>query len=108
MASRACVVLPGGVARPVAAGVPRVGCRARARGAGRVPAHADAPALRDLSDFRVDAGRWKQENRDAAKGSPSTLLMTAASRALSALALADEAGLKRLRAEYAPAPTHTC
>lgn len=33
--------------------------------------------------------------------------MTAASRALSALALADEAGLKRLRAEYDPAPAPT-
>ncbi|MFE0720840.1 hypothetical protein ACFW4L_25410 [Streptomyces sp. NPDC058832] len=31
--------------------------------------------------------------------------MTAASRALSVLALADEAGLNRLRAAYDPAPT---
>ncbi|MFF8732019.1 hypothetical protein ACF073_36935 [Streptomyces sp. NPDC015171] len=31
--------------------------------------------------------------------------MTAASRALSVLALADEAGLSRLRAAYDPAPT---
>ncbi|WP_437009795.1 hypothetical protein [Streptomyces sp. enrichment culture] len=33
--------------------------------------------------------------------------MTAASRALSVLALADEAGMNRLRATYAPAPTPT-
>nr|WP_257101351.1 hypothetical protein [Streptomyces sp. alain-838] len=82
--------------------------------AARTPAEIDAvtdhvldaaePALRALSDYLVAAARWKQENRDAAKGSPSHLLMTAASRALSALALADEAGLNRLRAAYDPAP----
>ncbi|MEV3898272.1 hypothetical protein [Streptomyces anulatus] len=33
--------------------------------------------------------------------------MTAASRALSALAFADEAGLRRLRAAYDPAPNST-
>ncbi|WP_406149432.1 hypothetical protein [Streptomyces anulatus] len=33
--------------------------------------------------------------------------MTAASRALSALAFADEAGLRRLRAAYDPAPSST-
>ncbi|MBJ6622337.1 hypothetical protein H4N49_28995 [Streptomyces sp. DHE17-7] len=68
---------------------------------------AAEPALRALSDYLVAAARWKQENRDAAKGSPSHLLMTAASRALSALALADEAGLNRLRAAYDPAPAPT-
>ncbi|MYQ30088.1 hypothetical protein GTW65_03265 [Streptomyces sp. SID4956] len=85
--------------------------------AAQTPAEIDAvtdhvldaaePALRALSDYLVAAARWKQENRDAAKGSPSHLLMTAASRALSALALADEAGLNRLRAAYAPAPAPT-
>ncbi|MER7963771.1 hypothetical protein [Streptomyces ardesiacus] len=66
---------------------------------------AAEPALRALSDYLVAAAQWKQENRDAAKGSPSHLLMTAASRALSVLALADEAGTNRLRATYDPAPT---
>ncbi|CAL9431137.1 hypothetical protein ACPZ13_05190 [Streptomyces sp. IPPR8] len=85
--------------------------------AAQTPAEIDAvtdhvldaaePALRALSDYLVAAARWKQENRDAAKGSPSHLLMTAASRALSALALADEAGLNRLRAAYDPAPAPT-
>ncbi|MEW1599410.1 hypothetical protein [Streptomyces sp. NPDC093808] len=58
-----------------------------------------------MSDYLVAAARWRRENRDAAKGAPSHLLMTAASRALSVLALADEAGLSRLRAAYDPAPT---
>ncbi|MBU5946465.1 hypothetical protein ACH4FA_02135 [Streptomyces sp. NPDC017966] len=58
-----------------------------------------------MSDYLVAAARWRRENRDAAKGSPSNLLMTAASRALSVLAIADEAGLSRLRAAYDPAPT---
>ncbi|CAL9367704.1 hypothetical protein [Streptomyces sp. enrichment culture] len=66
---------------------------------------AAKPALHTLSDYLVAAARWKQENRDAAKGSPSHLLMTAASRALSVLALADEAGMNRLRATYDPTPT---
>ncbi|MFF8925823.1 hypothetical protein ACF1AO_01000 [Streptomyces longwoodensis] len=66
---------------------------------------AAEPALRAVSDYLVAAARWRRENRGAAKGSPSNLLMTAASRALSVLALADEAGLSRLRAAYDPAPT---
>ncbi|MGW4550281.1 hypothetical protein ACWEN4_28650 [Streptomyces violaceorubidus] len=66
---------------------------------------AAEPTLRALSDYLVAAARWKRENRDAAKGSPSHLLMTAASRALSVLALADEAGMNRLRATYDPTPT---
>ncbi|MFD4786507.1 hypothetical protein ACFWN1_05390 [Streptomyces sp. NPDC058459] len=66
---------------------------------------AAEPALRALSDYLVAAARWKQENRGAAKGSPSNLLMTAASRTLSVTALADEASLNRLRATYDPAPT---
>ncbi|MDT0438720.1 MULTISPECIES: hypothetical protein [Streptomyces] len=61
------------------------------------------PALRAVSDYLVAAARWRRENHGAAKGSPSNLLMTAASRALSVLALADEAGLSRLRAAYDPA-----
>ncbi|MEU8729426.1 hypothetical protein AB0C68_08660 [Streptomyces tendae] len=83
--------------------------------AAQTPAEIDAvtdhvldaaePALRALSDYLVAAARWNRENRDAAKGSPSNLLMTAASRALSVLALADEAGTNRLRATYDPAPT---
>ncbi|WP_234312643.1 hypothetical protein [Streptomyces sp. NRRL F-5065] len=68
---------------------------------------AAEPALRAVSDYLVAAARWRRENRDAAKGSPSSLLMTAASRALSVLAIVDEAGLSRLRAAYDPAPTPT-
>ncbi|MGW9400774.1 hypothetical protein [Streptomyces sp. NPDC055642] len=60
-----------------------------------------------MSDYLVAAARWQRENRDATKGSPSNLLMAAASRALSVLAIADEAGLSRLRAAYDPAPTPT-
>ncbi|XVV38392.1 hypothetical protein ACQPXT_34635 [Streptomyces sp. CA-100214] len=60
--------------------------------AAQTPAEMDAvtdhvldaaePALRALSDYLVAAARWKQENRNAAKGSPSYLLMTAASGGL--------------------------
>ncbi|MFH9862190.1 hypothetical protein [Streptomyces sp. NPDC017202] len=64
---------------------------------------AAEPALRALSDYLAAAARWKQENRGAAKRPPSNLLMTAASRALSVLALADEAGVNRLRFAYDPA-----
>lgn len=69
--------------------------------------NAAEPALRAVSDYLVAAARWQHENRDAAQGSPSNLLMTAASRALSVLALADEAGLTRLRAAYDSPPTTT-
>ncbi|MFJ9979326.1 hypothetical protein [Streptomyces cyaneofuscatus] len=68
---------------------------------------AAEPTIRALSDYLVAAARWQNQNRDAAPGSPANLLMTAASRALSALALADEAGLGRLRAAYDPAPDST-
>lgn len=96
---------------------PDLGPYLDALSAAQTPAEIDAvtdhvldaaePALRALSDYLVAAARWKRENRDAAKGSPSHLLMTAASRALSVLALADEAGTNRLRAAYDPAPTPT-
>ncbi|MEU3684290.1 hypothetical protein ACN6K5_006515 [Streptomyces violaceoruber] len=96
---------------------PHLGPYLDALTAAQTPAEIDAvtdhvldaaePALRALSTYLVAAARWKQENRDAATGSPSHLLMTAASRALSALALADEAGLNRLRAAYDPAPAPT-
>ncbi|MFG2430312.1 hypothetical protein [Streptomyces sp. NPDC048590] len=68
---------------------------------------AAEPALQALSDYLVAAARWNRESRDAAKESISNLLMTAASRAVSVLALADEAGMQRLRATYDPAPTPT-
>ncbi|MFW6724184.1 hypothetical protein ACHZ98_29350 [Streptomyces sp. MAR4 CNY-716] len=59
-----------------------------------------------MSDYLVGAAQWRDHHRDGAKGSPPKLLMAAASRALDVLALADEADLACLRAEYdhAPAP----
>lgn len=58
-----------------------------------------------MSDYLLAASRWRGQNRDAELGSPPKMLMTAASRSLSVLALADEADLAALRAEYDPAPT---
>lgn len=68
---------------------------------------AAEPTVRALADYLLAAARWQQQNRGAAPGSPSNLLMTAASRALSALAFADESGLRRLRAAYDPTPSST-
>lgn len=65
---------------------------------------AAEPVLRAVSDYLDAAARWRDQHRGAEKGSPSKLLMEAASRSLSVLALADEADLTILRAEYGPAP----
>ncbi|HEX5566465.1 MAG TPA: hypothetical protein VFY14_05950 [Streptomyces sp.] len=65
---------------------------------------AAEPVLRAVSDYLIAAAQWRGQNRGAEKGSPSKLLMEAASRSLSVLAIADEADLAILRAEYDPAP----
>ncbi|MFD1829883.1 hypothetical protein ACFSJS_09415 [Streptomyces desertarenae] len=66
---------------------------------------AAEPALRAVSDYLFAAAQWRGRHRGAAKGSPPKLLMEAASRSLSVAAIADEADLTTLRAEYDPAPT---
>ncbi|MCP3821398.1 hypothetical protein NLX86_25870 [Streptomyces sp. A3M-1-3] len=66
---------------------------------------AAEPAHRAVSDFLLAAAQRQGQNRGAAKGSPPKLPMEAASRSLSVLAIADEADLTTLRAEYDPAPT---
>ncbi|WP_181787495.1 hypothetical protein [Streptomyces phytophilus] len=65
---------------------------------------AAAPVLQAVSDCLVEAAQWRNRHRDAPAGSPPKLLMAAASRARDVLAVADEADLARLRAEYDPAP----
>ncbi|MGD3109330.1 hypothetical protein [Streptomyces sp. YGL11-2] len=66
---------------------------------------AAEPVLQAVSDYLVAAARWRGQNRGAEPGSPPKALMTAASRSLSVLAIADQADLAILRAEYDPAPT---
>ncbi|QNA72108.1 hypothetical protein C8250_009500 [Streptomyces sp. So13.3] len=66
---------------------------------------AAEPALRAMSDYLVAAAQWRGQHREAAKDSPPKLLLEAASRSLSALAIADHADLEALRAAYDPAPT---
>ncbi|GAA2672499.1 hypothetical protein GCM10010400_38060 [Streptomyces aculeolatus] len=65
---------------------------------------AAAPVLQAVSDCLVEAAQWRGHHRDAVDGPPRKRLMAAASRALDVLAIADEADLARLRAEYDPAP----
>ncbi|WP_414169089.1 hypothetical protein ACMATS_24700 [Streptoverticillium reticulum] len=62
------------------------------------------PVLQAVSDYLVAAARWRGQNRGAELGSPPKMLMAAASRSLSVLALADQADLAILRAAYDPAP----
>ncbi|MFG3038070.1 hypothetical protein ACGFYZ_14285 [Streptomyces sp. NPDC048330] len=66
---------------------------------------AAEPVLRAVSDSLFAAAQWRGQHRGAAKGSPPKLLMEAASRSLSVAAIADEADLTALRAEYDPAPS---
>ncbi|MFD8847618.1 hypothetical protein [Streptomyces sp. NPDC059604] len=63
------------------------------------------PTMNAVSDLLVAIARWDGRHRSAEQGTPSKMLMEAASRSLSVLAIADEADLTVLRAEYAPAPT---
>ncbi|WP_232485661.1 hypothetical protein [Streptomyces fildesensis] len=65
---------------------------------------AAEPALRAMSDYLLAAAQWRGQHREAAKGSPPRLLLEAAGRALSALAIADQGDLEALRAAYDPAP----
>ncbi|QEV10042.1 hypothetical protein CP972_04035 [Streptomyces prasinus] len=57
-----------------------------------------------MSDLLVAIARWGGRHRFAEQGSPPKLLLEAAGRSLSVLAVADEADLAVLRAEYDPAP----
>ncbi|MEU1629246.1 hypothetical protein ABZ746_28805 [Streptomyces sp. NPDC020096] len=66
---------------------------------------AAEPVLQAVSDYLLAAARWRGQNRSAELGSPPKMLMTAASRSLSVLAIADQADLAILRAAYDPAPT---
>lgn len=62
---------------------------------------AATPGLSAVSDILVAIARWGDRNRDE---TPRKMLLEAASRSLSVLALADEADLAVLRDEYDPAP----
>ncbi|MER8084308.1 hypothetical protein AB0D16_19210 [Streptomyces sp. NPDC048161] len=62
------------------------------------------PALSAVSDLLVSIARWGDRHRGAELGNPPKMLLEAASRSLSVLALADEADLAVLRDEYDPAP----
>ncbi|WP_256088572.1 MULTISPECIES: hypothetical protein [unclassified Streptomyces] len=57
-----------------------------------------------MSDLLVSIARWGDRHRGAELGNPPKMLLEAASRSLSVLALADEADLAVLRDEYDPAP----
>ncbi|WP_067134112.1 hypothetical protein [Streptomyces yokosukanensis] len=65
---------------------------------------AAEPVLQAVSDYLVAAARWRGQNRGAELDSPPKMLMTAASRSLSVIAIAHQADLAILRAEYDPAP----
>ncbi|GFN02225.1 hypothetical protein Smic_07810 [Streptomyces microflavus] len=62
------------------------------------------PTVREVSHLLVDIARWEGRHRSAAPDSPPKMLMTAASRCLDALALADQADIRALRDEYDPSP----
>ncbi|MFE2942939.1 hypothetical protein ACFXKG_28360 [Streptomyces sp. NPDC059255] len=62
------------------------------------------PALNAVSELLAAIARWGDRHRHAEKGDPPKMLMEAASRSLSVLALAHQADLAVLRAEYDPAP----
>lgn len=62
------------------------------------------PTVRELSNLLVDIARWEGRHRSAAPDSAPKMLMSAASRCLDALALADQADMRVLRDEYDPAP----
>ncbi|MFB8440465.1 hypothetical protein ACFC7A_15610 [Streptomyces niveus] len=58
-----------------------------------------------MSELLATIARRGDPHRFLELGTPPRTLMNAASRSLSALALADEADLAALRAEYDPAPS---
>ncbi|MER7851379.1 hypothetical protein ABTZ98_02320 [Streptomyces bacillaris] len=62
------------------------------------------PAFREVSHLLVNIARWGDRHRSAAPDSPHKMLMSAASRCLEALALADQTDIRVLRDEYDPAP----
>ncbi|MFB7405360.1 hypothetical protein ACFCZR_34765, partial [Streptomyces rubiginosohelvolus] len=62
------------------------------------------PTVRELSNLLLGIARWEGRHRSAAPDSAPKMLMSAASRCLDALALADQADMRVLRDEYDPAP----
>ncbi|MFE9686770.1 hypothetical protein [Streptomyces sp. NPDC006285] len=62
------------------------------------------PTLRAVSEILVAIARWDGRHRNAELGTPPKMMMEAASRSLSVLALAEQADLAILRAEYDPTP----
>lgn len=66
--------------------------------------NAAEATLTAVSEVLVAIARRDGRNRFLELGTPPRTLMNAASRSLSVLALADEADLAVLRAEYDPAP----
>lgn len=67
--------------------------------------NAAEPTLTAVSEVLVAIARRDDRNQFLELGTPPRTLMNAASRSLSVLALADEADLAALRAEYDPAPS---
>ncbi|MEV8426439.1 hypothetical protein [Streptomyces niveus] len=66
---------------------------------------AAQPALSTMSDLLANIAHWRNRRSYPEPGTPPRKLLEAASRSLSVLALADEADLAALRAEYDTAPT---
>ncbi|WP_328825753.1 hypothetical protein [Streptomyces ureilyticus] len=65
---------------------------------------AAEPLLNAVVDYLATAAQWRRQNRGAAPGSAPRLLRDAASRILTALAMAADADLQILRAHYDPPP----
>ncbi|MFF7337354.1 hypothetical protein ACFZAT_08420 [Streptomyces sp. NPDC008163] len=60
------------------------------------------PTVREVSNLFAEIARWGGRHQDAAPDSPPKMLMSAASRCLDALTLADQADIRVLREEYDP------
>lgn len=65
---------------------------------------AAEPLLHTVVDYLAAAAQWRRQNRGATQGSPPVLLRDAASRILTALAMAADADRQMLRAHYEPSP----
>ncbi|MDX2828667.1 hypothetical protein PV416_48395 [Streptomyces ipomoeae] len=65
---------------------------------------AAEPVLHTVAEYLAAAAQWRGQNRGAPPGSPPRLLRDAASRILTALAMAADADLQILRAHYDPPP----
>ncbi|MCC2275561.1 hypothetical protein LKL35_09015 [Streptomyces sp. ET3-23] len=96
--------LPGPDLRPYLDALAAAETPAQASAVTRHLLDAAEPVLQAVSDYLVAAARWRGQNRGAELGSPPKMLMAAASRSLSVLAIAHQADLAILRAAYDPAP----